>query len=66
MLIHKKFLIRAAAFLAVASFVPLLVLGCGDDEFSKRYPVTGTVTYNGKPVEKAQITFNPTWAPRTM
>ena len=34
------------------------VLGCGDDTgLGQRYPVSGTVTYNGKPVEKGQISF---------
>jgi hypothetical protein len=56
-LLYKSFVIRAAALLAAAN---LLVLGCGgDDEIGKRYPVSGTVTYNGKPVEKAQVTFQP-------
>ena len=37
------------------------MLGCGDDSgLDKRYPVYGTVTYNGKAVEKGQISFIPT------
>jgi hypothetical protein len=36
----------------------LLVLGCGDDSgLAKRYPVSGTVTYNGAPVPKGNINF---------
>ena len=32
--------------------------GCGDDTgLGKRYPVSGTVTYNGTPLEKGQISF---------
>jgi hypothetical protein len=35
--------------------------GCGDDTgLSKRYPVSGKVTYKGQPVEKARISFIPT------
>jgi hypothetical protein len=34
--------------------------GCGsDDGLGKRYPVSGTVTYNGKPLPKGSITFVP-------
>jgi major membrane immunogen (membrane-anchored lipoprotein) len=46
-------------------FRPMLVLpallamaSCGsDDGLGKRYPVSGTVTYNGKPLEKGIISF---------
>lgn len=42
--------------LAVAGLTP--VAGCGDDEgIGKRYPVSGTVTYNGQPLEKGTINF---------
>jgi hypothetical protein len=35
-------------------------VGCGsDDGIGKRYPVSGKVTYNGKPVEKGTISFVP-------
>jgi hypothetical protein len=34
------------------------MIGCGDD-LPKRYPVYGTVTYNGKTVESGTITFTP-------
>jgi hypothetical protein len=38
----------------------LATLGCGDDTgLGKRYPVYGMVTYNGKLVEKGQISFIP-------
>ncbi len=37
----------------------LLVMGCSDDGLGKRYPVSGTVEYNGKPVAKAAISFTP-------
>jgi hypothetical protein len=37
----------------------LVVLGCSDDGMGKRYPVTCTVTYNGKPISKGSISFVP-------
>src|SRR5262245_1741728 len=36
-----------------------LVTGCGDDGLGKRYRVSGTITYGGKPVEQGIITFEP-------
>src|SRR5262249_41391766 len=37
-----------------------LVFGCGaDDGFGRRWPVRGTVTYNGQPLEAGRITFDP-------
>lgn len=51
--------------LAAALVGPCLMLvmafGCGD-EFPERYSVTGTVKYNGQPVEKGTITFKPAGA----
>jgi hypothetical protein len=46
--------------LAILTMAALLVMAsCGTDEgVDKRYPVSGTVTYNGKPLEKGQIRFN--------
>lgn len=47
---------RAAALLAGMGLI--FVLGCGDDTgLGKRYPVSGKVTYDGKPVEKGRIDF---------
>jgi hypothetical protein len=49
----------ALAFSAAATIV-FATIGCGDDSgMAKRYKVYGTVTYNGKPVEKGQIAFVP-------
>ena len=42
--------------------IPALVavLGCGDDSgLSRRYRVSGTVIYNGKPLERGNISFTP-------
>lgn len=33
--------------------------GCGGDGIPKAYPVSGVVTYQGKPVEGAEVTFSP-------
>jgi hypothetical protein len=46
---------------ALAGVGLLFVLGCGDSTgLAKRYPVSGKITYNGKPVEKGTISFVPT------
>jgi hypothetical protein len=37
----------------------ILVFGCADDGLGKRYPVTGTVTYQGTAVAKGNIFFVP-------
>jgi hypothetical protein len=37
----------------------LVGLGCGGDRFP-RHPVSGTVTYGGKPLARGSITFEPT------
>jgi hypothetical protein len=44
------------------SLIPTVAacVGCGDDSgLPRRYPVSGTVTYNGKPLEKGNINFAP-------
>lgn len=47
--------VRAACLTAVGF---LLASGCGtDDGLGKRYSVSGNVTYQGKPLEKGQISF---------
>jgi hypothetical protein len=45
--------LSAGLFLAAA----VALAGCGGDE--KRYDVTGTVTFDGKPVPKGLIFFDP-------
>jgi major membrane immunogen (membrane-anchored lipoprotein) len=44
---------------AMLALLALLALtSCGaDDGLGKRYPVSGTVTYNGNPLEKGEISF---------
>lgn len=39
--------------------IGVVISGCYDDGLSKRYPVSGTVSYKGKPVEKGVINFIP-------
>ncbi|MHC5537180.1 hypothetical protein ACYOEI_02965 [Singulisphaera rosea] len=43
--------------LGLLATIAVVISGCYDDGLSKRYPVSGTVSYNGKPVEKGVITF---------
>jgi hypothetical protein len=48
--------------LVAAISLPLTatIVGCGsDDGLGKRYPVYGTVTYNGTPLAKGKISFVP-------
>jgi hypothetical protein len=51
----------ARLFGLTAGMIGLLVtVGCwSDDGLDTRYPVTGTVTYKEKPLEKGLITFTP-------
>jgi hypothetical protein len=50
---------RSSRCLAVLAIPALLVLAsCGtEDGLGKRYPVSGTVKYNGSPLEKGEISF---------
>ena len=44
--------------MALAAPALLVIASCSqDDGLGKRYPVSGTVTYNGKPLEKGIISF---------
>jgi len=53
-------LIATSAGAALTAVGLVLIAGCGDDtELGKRYPVSGTVTYHDRPVEKGQIQFLP-------
>jgi hypothetical protein len=42
---------------AALSIVCLVALGCGGNGKPKAYPVTGTVTLNGQPIEGASVSF---------
>jgi hypothetical protein len=51
---------RTVVPLLVAIPVVAAVLGCGDSGgLARRYPVSGTVTYQGKPLERGTISFTP-------
>src|SRR5262249_15205348 len=45
--------------IALAGLGLLLVSGCGDDGLPRRYPVSGDVTYNDKPVAQGIVNFIP-------
>jgi hypothetical protein len=60
MLSLDAFTRRSLAVLAACG--TLVIASCGGDSdfgLGPRFPVTGTVTYNGKPLEKGQINFIP-------
>ena len=58
--IHRLRPITTAVGLALTAVGLGLIAGCGDDTgIDMRYPVSGTVNYNGKPLEKGQISFIP-------
>jgi major membrane immunogen (membrane-anchored lipoprotein) len=48
---------RCLAALAVPALLVLASCGGTDDGLGKRYPVSGTVKYNGSPLEKGDISF---------
>lgn len=41
------------------AFAILLVAGCGSENRSDTFSVTGNITYDGKPLPKGNITFSP-------
>jgi major membrane immunogen (membrane-anchored lipoprotein) len=43
--------------LTMSALVVMVSCASEDDGLGKRYPVSGTVTYNGKPLEKGDISF---------
>ena len=48
---------RCLALLAIPALLVLASCGGTDDGLGKRYPVSGTVKYNGSPLEKGEISF---------
>jgi hypothetical protein len=58
MLFHHALARRCFAFSAVCFVVAMTSCGT-DDGLGKRYSVSGTVTYNGNPLEKGKISFVP-------
>lgn len=55
--LREKPPVRFALVLATAS---LLAAGCGGESFPETYPVTGVVTFKGKPLEGADVQLIPT------
>lgn len=59
-MMHRKLEMRRTILIAFMSLVSLVtVSGCGDagKDRAKVFPVTGTVTRGGKPIENAQVAF---------
>ena len=52
--VRSRLLHRFPTLLAVPALVVMASCGAGDDGLGKRYPVSGTVTYNGKPLDKGR------------
>ena len=56
---HRPMPSRAARLVASAVLLACGVAGCGDDGFGRRYPVSGSVTFDGEPLPEGSITFTP-------
>ncbi len=59
MISHTRLTQRCLVAVATSLAVSVTILGCGDDGLGKRYSVSGTVNYNGQPLEKGDIGFVP-------
>jgi major membrane immunogen (membrane-anchored lipoprotein) len=58
MTLNSQLVRRFLIVVATSAAITTTIVGCGtDDGLGKRYPVSGTVTYNGKPLEKGEISF---------
>lgn len=55
-------LIHAAAMLSLVLVATCVAGGCGSSSEVQRYSLSGTVTYQGKPVPNGMISFEPTEA----
>jgi hypothetical protein len=52
---------RKVCHLSIAVMALAVSFGCGDSSgLPRRYPVSGTVTYQGKPLEGGNVNFTPT------
>jgi hypothetical protein len=56
---RKAFACLPSVILAAYAAMVIASCGGGEEAFGKRYPVSGTVTYNGQPLEKGVISFIP-------
>jgi hypothetical protein len=49
---------RFLVVIATSAAITTTIIGCGnDDGLGRRFPVSGTVTYNGNPLQKGTISF---------
>jgi len=55
----SRSVLTRGVFAVLTASVILVITSCGgtDDGLGRRFPVSGTVTYNGKPLEKGSISF---------
>jgi hypothetical protein len=61
-LMIQRSLFTRGGLAALAASSTLVIASCGESSdfgLGPRYPVSGTVTYNGKPLERGQINFTP-------
>jgi hypothetical protein len=56
----KKLTIASCVHGRLASWLLLICVGCSGDGLEPVYPVSGTITFKGKPVEGAIVAFSPT------
>ena len=56
---RNAFTRRLLVLFAASGAVVIASCGSHEEAFGKRYPVSGTVTYNGQPLEKGAISFVP-------
>lgn len=61
MLVHRNVVLASCALSLAGLFCLIGLLGCSNSKenpnWPKRVPASGTVTYKGKPVEGAEVTF---------
>ena len=55
--IGNRLRVRFLTVLGTPAILVMISCGTPDDGLGKRYPVSGTVNYNGKPLEKGEISF---------
>jgi hypothetical protein len=55
---NSRLAARFFVVIASAAAINVTIIGCsGDDGLGRRFPVSGTVTYNGSPLAKGTISF---------
>jgi hypothetical protein len=51
--------VRKGCLLSCLALIAGITMGCGGEQGPATYPVTGTVTFDGAPVEEGRIQFTP-------